>query len=106
MHPTPEMAARENAHVARQIQIQNILRRELLTGGEALLKDVFEDSNLKLELEDVRTGEVETEVETATKEALEERMGWVKEIVEESFADASGDLKETEALLLGRLGVR
>lgn len=52
LQPTQNFAALENAYVAHQIAIDNEVRRLALENDEARLRDLFEDSQAKLEFED------------------------------------------------------
>lgn len=50
--PTPEVAAIENAHCKRMARMEAVIRAAMLADGELLLKDIFEDSQYRLDVEE------------------------------------------------------
>jgi hypothetical protein len=72
LYPTPEITARENAHVNQMIRREARVRHLVAENGERLLRDVYEDSQLRLEIEDTLKDELREEFEDERRELREE----------------------------------
>jgi hypothetical protein len=96
-YPTPEIAARENAHVSQMIMREAGVRQLLSENDEWLLRDVYEDSQLRLEIEDEIVGieyKLRRELEGDFREELEDK---VREIRKELEADFREKLARAQA---------
>jgi hypothetical protein len=107
--PTPEMAAKENAFHAREYRIECAIRKALEHDDERLLRTIFEDSQLKLEIDDnyKPADEVDAEVEQAVDDARSEMKREAEGAITNLFDDAMQDglsLEEVRNRAIARMG--
>jgi hypothetical protein len=103
---SPEQAAKENAFHARAHLFDTRLREFVMADEERRLRAFFEDSQLKLEIQDEDHSAAEEEIDNAVEEAESEVRHAARSAVEIILDDAIDDglsLEELRTRLLARL---
>ena len=68
---SPEQSEQENTHHARMWRMESRLQELLTENDEALLRDAYEHSQLRLEVEDTFKDQVREELENEFEDRLE-----------------------------------